>query len=182
MLPEIEEIPRRRKSLGLKQKDLARLAQVSQSFIAKLEAGKINPSYENVKVILDILERKENEKQPTAEEIMQKRIISVKSDDKIMKAINLMKKNGISQIPVMNNGSCVGSVSERSIVDYISEKHDLESVRDLDVEDLMADSFPQVPESTGLQTMTQLLRHNQAILVTRKGKVTGIVSKSDLLR
>ncbi|MCK4496763.1 MAG: helix-turn-helix domain-containing protein, partial [Candidatus Aenigmarchaeota archaeon] len=49
MLPEIKSIKNRRKLLGLTQKDLAKQAGVSQSFIAKMESGRINPSYNHVK-------------------------------------------------------------------------------------------------------------------------------------
>ena len=38
MLPKLEEISKRRRVLGLSQKHLARLAGVSQSMIAKIEA------------------------------------------------------------------------------------------------------------------------------------------------
>jgi len=41
MLPPIEEIAKKRRILGLTQKQLAKLAGVSQSLIAKLESQKI---------------------------------------------------------------------------------------------------------------------------------------------
>jgi predicted transcriptional regulator len=40
MLPRLDEISKRRRVLGLSQKHLAHLAGVSQSMIAKIEAGK----------------------------------------------------------------------------------------------------------------------------------------------
>ena len=51
MLPTLEIIPDRRRKLGLTQSQLASLAGVSQSYIAKLEAGKIEPSYIKIKSI-----------------------------------------------------------------------------------------------------------------------------------
>ena len=56
MLPDLEEIQKRRRSLGLSQKKLASYASVSQSLIAKIEGGKIDPSYKNVKRIFKALE------------------------------------------------------------------------------------------------------------------------------
>ncbi|MEM2547192.1 MAG: helix-turn-helix domain-containing protein, partial [Candidatus Bathyarchaeia archaeon] len=59
MLPSLDEIAKRRKLLGLTQKQLAKIAGVSQSFVAKVESGKIDPSYSKVKAIFDVLERME---------------------------------------------------------------------------------------------------------------------------
>jgi predicted transcriptional regulator len=42
--------------LGLTQGQLAKIAGVSQSFIAKIESGKIDPSYSKVKTIFDVLD------------------------------------------------------------------------------------------------------------------------------
>ena len=48
MLPAIDIIPDRRRKLGLTQNQLADMAGVSQSYIAKLEAGKINIEHNRV--------------------------------------------------------------------------------------------------------------------------------------
>ncbi len=42
MFPTLEDIAKRRHQLGLKQSELAKAAGVSQSLIAKLEAGTID--------------------------------------------------------------------------------------------------------------------------------------------
>src|SRR3989338_5241600 len=52
MIAEITEIKIMRKRHGLTQTQLAKLSGVSQSLIAKLEAGIIDPSYSNVKKIM----------------------------------------------------------------------------------------------------------------------------------
>ncbi|MDH5420035.1 MAG: helix-turn-helix domain-containing protein, partial [Candidatus Bathyarchaeota archaeon] len=59
MLPSLEEVAKKRRILGLTQKQLAKLAGVSQSLIAKLESRKIDPSYTKVKAIFDVIERLE---------------------------------------------------------------------------------------------------------------------------
>lgn len=180
MLPEIIDLGKRRKALGLKQKELAKQARISQSLIAKLEAGKINPSYENVKAIIDVLEKKEHENQIIAKQIMQKKVISVDLNDRVSQAIVLMKKFGISQLPVFDNETAVGSISDRTILDMISDDGNMRS-SELTVTEIMNESFPIVPEDTPLSTLTMLLKHNLSILVTKKGKVMGIISKADLL-
>ena len=69
MLPSLDEIAKKRKMLGLTQKELARMAGVSQSSIAKIESGKIDPSYNKVKAIFDVLERMETKVNHTAKNI-----------------------------------------------------------------------------------------------------------------
>ena len=57
MLPSIEELRKMRKNLGISQKELARISGVSQSYIARLEKGSINPTYDKVRKIFDYLNR-----------------------------------------------------------------------------------------------------------------------------
>ena len=56
MLPTLDEIGRRRRLLAMSQKQLAHLAGVSQSMIAKVESKRISPSYLKTKAIFDTLE------------------------------------------------------------------------------------------------------------------------------
>ena len=57
MLPTIEELRKMRKNLGISQKELARVSGVSQSYIARLEKGSINPAYDKIRKIFDYLNR-----------------------------------------------------------------------------------------------------------------------------
>src|SRR3989442_5090468 len=57
MLPSLGEIPKKRKELGLTQSRLAVSAGVSQSIIAKIEAGSVDPSYSVVQRLFSALER-----------------------------------------------------------------------------------------------------------------------------
>ena len=58
-MEELKDIGRRRRQLGLKQVELARLAGVSQSLIAKVERGKIDLAYSKAQEIFRALERGE---------------------------------------------------------------------------------------------------------------------------
>ena len=100
MLPDIRSIKERRRLLGLRQKDLARQTGASQSFIAKVESGKINPSYNHVKQILDFLDSLESKKKEElrAKKLYHKNVLSVKSHEKIPQAVRIMKRYGVSQL------------------------------------------------------------------------------------
>lgn len=182
MLPEIEDVSKRRKRLGIRQRDLAKLAGVSQSFIAKLESGRIQPSYSNMRHILEILETKEHEEQVTAKDIMYKKVIYIEKSDAVSKAIRLMKKHGISQLPVFDDGKPVGNISDKILLDQIAKGEDMTYVSNQPVSSIMEESFPSIPENTPLISITTLLKHSQALLATKRGKVTGIITKADLLK
>ncbi|MEM3267388.1 MAG: helix-turn-helix domain-containing protein [Conexivisphaerales archaeon] len=48
---ELREISKMRKVLGLTQVQLAKMAGISQSLLAKIEAGKVDPSYTRARKI-----------------------------------------------------------------------------------------------------------------------------------
>ena len=68
MFPTLKDIAKRRRQLCLKQTELAKAAGVSQSLIAKLEAGTIDSSYTKVKAIFDVLEHLEFKTKVQAED------------------------------------------------------------------------------------------------------------------
>lgn len=182
MLPEIKDIARKRKFLGLTQTELARLAGVSQSLIAKIEAGKTETSYSKAKAIFDTLERLRLKGTKRASDVMVKDIISVYSDDTVERAVNLMNEHAISQMPVFEKGAIVGSISERILVKLVSNGHSFQKLLKGKVRDVMNDSFPTVAEDTPVELLSSLLNFYPAVLVTRKDKAMGLVTRSDLLR
>ena len=101
---ELNEIKKIRKSLGLTQTDLAKRANVSQSLIAKIESGKIDPTFTKTKRIFETLNDLEKKEEIKAEELMKKKIISVAPDNDIKDSINKMKRFGISQILRLDQG------------------------------------------------------------------------------
>jgi cystathionine beta-synthase len=62
----------------------------------------------------------------TAKTILQrkreiKNLVSVAADHKVIDAFNMMKEMGLTQLPVMEGDSMVGSISEHSILNLIVE-------------------------------------------------------------
>jgi predicted transcriptional regulator len=182
MLPSLEEVGRKRRLIGLTQQQLARLAGVSQSLIAKLESGKIDPSYTKVKAILDALERLHTESEVLAEEVLHEGVIKVQKSELVSKAVQTMAEHGISQLPVFDGKHSVGSISEKTIVGKVSAGKDLSQISKLPVSDIMEEAFPQVGEDAPLPLISSLLQVYPAVLISTKGKVIGIVTKADLLK
>ena len=182
MFPTLEDIGKRRRQLGLKQSELAKAAGVSQSLIAKLEAGTIDSSYTKVKTIFDVLERLEFKTKVQAEKLVHTEIISVQRSQPISEVVNIMKDHGYSQIPVFDGKQPVGSVSEKGILRLILDGKDLEEISRQPTERIMEEAFPQINDDAPLSLITSLLQNYSAVLVSKKGVVIGIITKADLLR
>jgi len=182
MLPSLEEVAKKRRMLSLTQKQLAGLAGVSQSLIAKLESRKIDPSYTKVKAIFDALERMEIKTEVRAEEVLHAKVVGVQKKDKVSKAVRLMTDHGYSQLPVFDGEHAVGSISEKTMLSQVLAGKDLTEVSTLPVGDIMDEAFPQVGEDAPLPLISSLLQVYPAVLISKKGKVVGIVTKADLLK
>jgi len=182
MLPSLEEIARKRRILGLTQNKLAKLAGVSQSLIAKLESGKTDSSYTKVKAILDVLNQLEMKMEVHAREILHSEVVSVQKTEAVSKAVRLMMDHGYSQLPVFHGEHAVGSVSEKTILRQVSAGKDLGQVSALSIEEVMDEGFPQVGTGAPLSLISGLLQVYPAVLVSKRGKVVGIITKADLLK
>ncbi|AHG88434.1 Pyridoxal-5'-phosphate-dependent protein beta subunit [Gemmatirosa kalamazoonensis] len=98
----------------------------------------------------------------------------------VRQALGLMKLHDVSQLPVMEGDRCVGSVTE-----YHLTTRGLESSRFLDatVGEVMDEAFPTVDAGQAVDAVTKLLsKASPALLVTDRGRVTGIVTRSDVLQ
>ena len=169
-----------RLQLGLTQIQLAKLANVSQSIITKIERGKIEPSYSIAKKIFTILEEQIGKKQKMilAKDILTKNIVSIKSDDTINKAIHMMNKNAISQMPVLKENVFIGSISEDTFI----KNYDKIKDKELKIENIMEDPFPTMSENTPSLLVKEVLKTYSAVIITQNGKPIGIISKADLLK
>ena len=117
-----------------------------------------------------------------ASDVATKDVISVKSTDTVRVASELMRTTGISQLPVLNGEQSVGSISEKIIFDRIRDGRSMDEIKDLPVSEVMDDSFPMVAESTPVSAVTSMMNDSNAVLVTRKGRITGLITKADILK
>ncbi|MGP6220366.1 CBS domain-containing protein [Caldiplasma sukawensis] len=186
MLPTLQEIAKMRKSLGLSQKEVAMEFNLSQSYIARMEKGDINPSYENVKKIYDYLynfSKKTRNIEIPAERIMTSNVICCFASDYTIYAIEKLKNNGISQMPVLNENSLVvGTISEEDINNFLLRGHDPSIFSKMPVSRVMGSALPQLPGKTPISVVYPILRHSNAVLITDKLEIKGIITKADILK
>ena len=178
MISSLDDIKKLRKRLGLTQSDLAKLSGVSQSLIAKLESNRIDPSYKNVKKIMDVLENIKKESEPKIKDIMNKKMISCKQETLVSVAVKKMRRYDISQMPVIENNHVLGMISERTILEAMSEHEDISKLK---VKQIIDDAPPIVSSSTSIRIVTHLLKHFSIVIVTSKGKPAGVIAKSDVI-
>jgi len=174
MMVTSSTIKRLRTEAGLTQRQLAELVGVSQAHIAKIERGKVDPRLSTVNKILQVLTEGQGKK---CKEVMTKNVIFAKPKQKIQKVSELMIKNAISQLPVIDRGKVVGTITEEDIVRNLNS-----NLADERVETIMQPPLPIVPEDTSINIIRPLLEDHPAVLVTHKGNVVGIIARSDLLK
>jgi len=150
--------------------------------IAKIEAGKTEPSYLKTKAIFDTLERMQREKEPRAKDLMQPKVVGIGEDDPISKAAIMMKETGFSQLPVFSGRHIVGSIAEKVIMDRIVSGISPRELSTVPVSKVMTEAFPQIDEKAPLSLVSTLLQYHPAVLVMKRGQAAGIITKADLLR
>ena len=107
-------------------------------------------------------------------------VISIAAGATVRQALRLMSLHDISQLPVMDESNCVGSVSEGAL-----SVRGLEDVRVLDKSagDVMDSPFPIVDADHAVDGIVKLLsKANPAVLVRDKAGIRGIVTRSDMLQ
>ena len=175
MTYELEEIKKVRKKIGLTQTELANRAGVSQSLVAKIESGRIDPTYTKTKKIFAALSELEKKEEIKAVQLMTTRIISVEPDDSIKEAISKMKKSQISQLPVIESHKLLGMVAESTILDAMLNS------KSTSVREIMQEAPPIVSKTTSVHVISNLLKHFPMVAVSEEGKLIGLITKSDLL-
>jgi predicted transcriptional regulator len=180
-IPPLTEIEKIRRKLGLTQAELAGLSGVSQSLIARVEAGTVDPRYTKVAGIFEALDSIRDE-QIRGADIMTKSVVGVESTASIGYAAEKMRENEVSQMPVFDGERIIGSFSERVFLDFLGRGLDVKDLSKKEVGQHMEEAFPQIRTETPLSVVSALLEHNLGVIVQRQGKVLGIITKADLLK
>jgi predicted transcriptional regulator len=186
MLPELTEIERKRRTLGLTQAELARRTNLSRSLIAKVETSRTMPSYEKAKIIFDELDTVEKKAgiglhNLTLGQICSREVEYAESDETIGEVWKRMEVKTFSQLPVRRDNQIIGSVTERTINRAIIEGNPTDKAG-LTLSMIMEETFPMLPAETPIATVIGLLQHYQAVLVQEHGEVTGIATNTDVGR
>jgi cystathionine beta-synthase len=105
-------------------------------------------------------------------------LIFVTPDEIVSTALTLMNEKGITQIPVLENNESVGSVRESRILTKLLEDRDLLNGK---VSEVMEESFPIVDVDAHSSEIKTKLQKSPAILIEDFKRITGIITRSDVL-
>jgi len=106
-------------------------------------------------------------------------VVSVAPGDSIADAVELLRRYGISQTPVMENGHMVGSLTEDLLLRRLASGEPLAASS---VGQVQGPPFPQLEaDSPAREAYTLFGSGQSAVAVISHGLLAGIVTKSDML-
>ncbi|MCX6695414.1 MAG: CBS domain-containing protein [Candidatus Altiarchaeota archaeon] len=115
-------------------------------------------------------------------DVMTRGVICIDANDTVQKAAEIMRKNSISSVIVTKKGDGVGIVTERDIISKIvAESKDPKRVK---ISDVMTSPLITInPEST-IDDAAAIMRDRdiRRLVVTRKGKIIGVISEFDIVK
>ena len=108
------------------------------------------------------------------------RLITLGPDDTVARAVELMKKFDIEHIPVMKDGTQVGTISENGLFLRVFSNPD---IRNEPVGHLLEAPYPEVDFNTPVERLSALItRENGAVLSRDEAGNLQIVTKYDILQ
>ncbi|NIP74139.1 MAG: CBS domain-containing protein, partial [Gammaproteobacteria bacterium] len=108
-----------------------------------------------------------------------KELIAVPSEATIGQAIELMRGHGISQVPVIAEGRCLGRLDEARLLQLLLTNSE---AWHHNVVEFMGEPYPEISEETPLAELAELLGGpEQAVMVRGSDSGLSILTKSDLI-
>src|SRR5260370_2912418 len=107
-----------------------------------------------------------------------KSLVVVAPNDRVVEALAKMNELGLTQIPVLEDGESVGSLRENHLLSQVFNDRDL---LEAPVSKLMDKRFPTVGVNDNLNVVTRKLRSSPAVLIEEYGRITGIITRHDVL-
>jgi cystathionine beta-synthase len=107
------------------------------------------------------------------------KLITIKKDQTVADAVELMRKYEIEHIPVTENNDSIGSISENGLFQKMFINPDLKNQM---IEDVMEKSYPIIDFNTPLEKITGMIsRENGAVLAKDESGALQILTKYDIL-
>jgi cystathionine beta-synthase len=105
-------------------------------------------------------------------------LVTAQPDEIVGQLLAKMSELGITQLPVLDDGRSVGSVREnRLLAKVLANRELLESP----VSAVMEQGFPIVDVDASAAEVTRKLQESPAVLVEEYGRITGIITRHDVL-
>ena len=107
-------------------------------------------------------------------------LLTVTPSMPVRMAISTLSSHHVSQLPVVVDGECIGSVAERRLMSVVLADP---GVLEQDVESIMEAPYPVLDEHADAEAATRLLSGSaHAVLIRVNGRLDGILTRHDLVR
>lgn len=105
-------------------------------------------------------------------------LVTATPDERIADLLTKMSELGITQIPVLEDGRSVGAARENRILAKVLANREL---LEAPVSAVMEQGFPIVDVDASSAEVTRKLQESPAVLVEEYGRITGIITRHDVL-
>jgi cystathionine beta-synthase len=102
----------------------------------------------------------------------------VRKEDTVKEAIAIMNSKGVSQIPVLEKGNVIGSLTDSKLLNKLIDNPKL---KDSPVSDVMEDAMKFVALDSTLDVLSSLVSKEKAVLVRDHLDQIHIITKHDIL-
>jgi len=110
----------------------------------------------------------------------QPKLMSVEASDSVSEVVKLITENGISQVPVFENGKAVGSITEGKLFSHLFNKPE---DRNCNVRDIMQSSFPEVDGGKSVTEIAEMFNHETPAILYKDGSESyRILTKHDIIK
>ena len=110
----------------------------------------------------------------------QPELMSVEASDSVADVVKLITENGISQVPVFENGKPVGSVTEGKLFSHLFNNPE---DRNCTVKDIMQPSFPEVDAGKSVSEIAEVFDKETPAVLYKDGSGTyRILTKHDIIK
>lgn len=106
------------------------------------------------------------------------KFISVSRKTTIGEAAEKMTTNNVSQLPVMEKGTMIGSISDKDLFNSILYKPDCKNDS---INGIMRAPFPEVDPNTSIEELAQIFKDATAVVVKLKNGSLGMITRHDII-
>lgn len=173
MLPDLDakiaELRQKRKDRGMTQTALAQRAGVSQSFIAKLEAGEVSPGYERIQRLDAALE----DETPTIEDHIET-AVTCSPDTPARDAVRAVIEDGY--VFVVRDGVPRGAIYPPHLLSYTAGDIDGRTA-----ESIMEGPVTEITPHASERALRSLLSVSPVLAVMSGGELVGAITRRTAL-
>lgn len=110
-----------------------------------------------------------------------KGFISIEADQSVRSALESMKSNDLSQLPVMKDDEIVGSLTESVVMNFMLQPEN--NSEETKVREIMGEPFPEVQPGINFRQLSKFIdRKNPAVVSKMQDGTWHIITKYDIIQ